>query len=72
MILNVTFNPSLGVIYAYFAWTITTRMENVLTLVWSVLFFYLMVVVGSSTGVQAGKKSFGLLLHTSRGWHGQE
>lgn len=29
-------------------------------------------MVGSSTGVQAGKKSLGLLLHTCRGRHGQE
>lgn len=36
------------------------------------LLFYLVVVVGSSTGVQAGKKSFGLLLHTCWGRHGKE
>lgn len=34
--------------------------------------FYLVVVVGSSTGVQAGKKSFGLLLHTCWGRHGKK
>lgn len=33
---------------------------------------YLVVVVGSSAGVQAGEKSLGLLLHTGGGWHGQE
>lgn len=50
----------------------TMYMENVRTLVKSDFFFYLVVVVGSSTGVQAGEKSLGLLLHTCRCWHGQE
>lgn len=36
------------------------------------LLFYLVVVVGCATGVQACEKSLGLVLHTCRGWHGQQ
>lgn len=36
------------------------------------LLFYLVVVVGRATGVQAGEETLCLVLHTSRGWHGQE